>query len=114
LGGGSETVIAVREVHLIGVHGEDLRLRIAALDLQRQKHFLHFAAEATVAAVEEEIAGQLHADGAGAAGDAALHEISESGAEDARKVDSPVLLEVLVLDGEDGVVEDLGALLVSH
>ncbi len=66
LRGRGETVVAVSEVHLVGVHGEDLRLGVAALDLQREEHLLHLAAEAAVAAVEEEIAGELHGDGAGA------------------------------------------------
>ncbi len=48
------------------------------------------------------------------AGDAALDEIAERRAEDAREIDAPVLLEVLVLDGGDGVVENPGALLPGH
>src|ERR1051326_5460196 len=52
-----ESIISVREVHLIGVHGEDLRFGVAALNLQRQQHLLHFAAEAAVATIEEKVSG---------------------------------------------------------
>src|SRR2546427_2304732 len=75
---------------------------------------LHFAAEAAVAAVEEKISRELHGDGAGAASDAALDDISHRSAEQARKIDAPVLFEVLVLDGGDRAVQNFGALLVSH
>src|SRR6267154_294464 len=109
-----ETVVAVREVNLVGVHREDLRLGVAPLDLQRQENFLHFAAEAAVASVQEKIPGKLHGVGAGAAGDASLDEIGKSGAGHAREVDAPVLLEVLVFDGGDRAVEHFGTLLVSH
>ncbi len=113
-GGGRKTVIAVRQIHLIRVHGEDLRLGVPALDLQGQQRFLHLAAKADFAAVEKQIAGQLHGDGAGALNFAALKEFAAGGTRDARKVDAPVLLVVLVFDGGDRVVEHLGALLVRH
>src|ERR1700674_4763358 len=109
-----ESIIAMREVHLVGIHGEDLRFGVAALDLQSQQHLLHFSSEAAVAAVEEKISGKLHGDGAGPAGNAALDDVVEGGAGDARKVDAPVFFKMLVLDGGDGVVKNLGALLVSH
>src|SRR5712672_2235320 len=113
-GGGGEAIISVRQVYLIGVHRKNLRLGIAALDLQCQQHFLHLAAETAVAAIEEKIAGELHADGAGASGDAALGKIAKCGAGDAWEVDAPVFLEVLIFDGGHRVVENLGTLLVGH
>src|SRR5437868_11889229 len=112
--GRGEAVISVRQVYLIGVHRKNLRLGIAALDLQRQQHLLHFAAEAAVASIQEKISGELHADGAGASGDAALGEIAKCGAGDAREIDAPMFLEVLIFDGGHRVVENLGALLVGH
>ncbi len=114
LRGGFESVVAVGEINLVGVHREDLRLGVAALDLKSEKNFLHFAAEGAVAAVEKKIAGELHGDGAGSAGDAMLEDVARGGAGDARKVDAPVIFEVLVFDGGDGVVEDFGDLLVGH
>ena len=83
-----------------------MRLGVAALDLQAEENFLGFASEAAIAAVQEEIAGKLHGDGAGAFGFTALDEVAVGGAGDTGKIDAPVILEVLVLDGGDGVVED--------
>ena len=104
----------MRQVHLVRIHGEDLRLAIATLDLQREERFFRFAAEADVAAVQKQIAGKLHGDGAGAAGAAASGKVAQRRGEDAREVDTPVLLKVLVFNGRDRVVEDFGTLLVSH
>ena len=53
LRGGGKTVIPMRQVNLVGIHREDLRFRIAAFDLQREKNFLHLSAKTAVAAVEE-------------------------------------------------------------
>jgi len=114
LRGGGKPVVAVRQVDLVGVHGEDLRLGVAALDLQREQHLLHLAAEGAVAAVKEEVAGQLHGDGAGAFRFAALQQVTVSGPRDAREIDSPVILKVLVFDAGDGIEEYFGALLVGH
>ena len=114
LRGGGESIVAVGEINLIGIHGEDLRLGVAALDLEREENFLHFAAKGAVAAVEEKIAGELHGDGAGSAGDAMFEDVARGGSSDAREIDAPVIFEVLVLDGGDRVVEDFGDLLVGH
>ena len=102
------------EIDLIRIHGKDLRLGVTALDLQGEKNFLHFAAEAAVAAVEEKISGELHGDGAGPASDAALDQVAEGGAGHAREIDAPVFFEVLVLDGGDGAVQHFGTPLVGH
>src|SRR5260370_38728459 len=99
---GCKTIVTMRQINLIGVHRKDLRFGVAPLDLQGEQNFLHFAAEAAVAAVQEKIVRQLHGDGAGAAGDAALVEISDRGAEDALEVDPPGHFEVLGLDAAYG------------
>ena len=114
LRGRGKSVIAVRQVDLVRVHGENLRLAVAPFDLQRQKGFFRFAAKADVAAVQKEIARELHGDGAGAAGAAATGDVAQGGCEHAREVDAPMLLEMLVFDGRDRVVEDSGTLLVGH
>jgi len=54
---------------------------------------------------EVEIARHLHGDGRGALSLAATHEIDEGGANDALHVDAGVLVEALVLGGEDGLLE---------
>ena len=43
-----------------------------------------------------------------------LEDVAIGGAGDARKVDAPVIFVVLVFDGGDGVVENLGSLLPGH
>ncbi len=104
----------MRQVHLIRIHGEDLRLGVAPLDLQREQHLLHLAAEAAIAAVQKKISGQLHGDGAGAFGAPAFQQIAVGRARDTRKIDAPVIFEVLVFDGGDRAEENFRALLVSH
>ena len=94
----------MREVHLVCVHGEDLRLGVRALDLQRKQHLLHLAAKAAVAAVEKKIARQLHGDRAGAFGTAMLEDIAIGSPGNPRKVDAPVIFKVLVFDRQDRVV----------
>ena|SRR5580704_231626 len=102
------------EVHLVGVHCENLRLRVTTLDLQGKEYLLDFASEAALAAVEKQIAGKLHGDGAGAFGFAALENVAISGARYAGKIYPPVIFEVLILDCSDGVVKNLGRLFPGH
>ena len=90
---GGKTIVAVRQVHLVGIHRKNLRLGVAPLDLQRQQHFLHLAVKGLVAAVEKEVAGELHGDGAGARGDAVLQHVAEGCAGNAREIDAPVIFE---------------------
>ena len=104
----------MRQIHLVRVHGENLRLAVAALDLQRKKRFFRLAAKTDVAAVQKQIARKLHGDGAGAPRTASPRQVAKRRDEHARKVDAPVLFEVLVFDGRDRVVEHLRALLVGH
>ncbi len=114
LRGSREPVIPMCKINLIRVHGENLRLGVAALDLQREQCFFRFPAKADVAAVQKKIPGKLHGDGAGAPGAPAFGQMAQGRREHAREVDAPVLFEVLVLDGCDGVVENFGTLLIGH
>src|SRR2546425_7493102 len=50
---GLEAVVAVRQVDLVAVHGEDLLLGVAPLDLDGQQGFLHLAPEAFVGREKE-------------------------------------------------------------
>ena len=104
----------MRQVHLVRIHGEDLRLAVAPLDLQREKRLLRFPAKADVAAVQKKISGKLHGDGAGTTGSAAPRQVAQRRGKHAREVDAPVLFEVLVLNGGDRVMENFGALFVGH
>ena len=114
LRGGREPIIPMCKINLIRVHGENLRLGVAALDLQRQQCFFRLPAKADVAAVQKKIPRELHGDGAGAPGAPAFGQVAQGRSEHAREVDAPVLFEVLVFDSRDGVVENLGALLIGH
>src|SRR5579872_1003770 len=104
----------MRQIDLVGVHGENLRFRVPPFDLQRQQNLLHFPAEADFAAVKKKVASKLHANGAGALRLATVQNFPPSGSRDARKIDAPMLFKVLILNGGNRVVENLGALLVSH
>ena len=53
----------------------------------------------------------MHGQRAGAFLDAVLGDVAISGFDDAREVDAPVLEEMLIFGGEDGVLQDLGNLL---
>jgi hypothetical protein len=114
LRGGCEAIVAMRQIHLVGVHRKDLRFRVTPLDLQRQQNLLHLAAEADLAAVQEEIARKLHADRAGALRLATMQNLSPRGSRDAWKVDAPMLFKMLIFDRRNRVVENFGTLLVSH
>src|SRR5258708_31081420 len=43
-----------------------------------------------------------------------MNDVADRGAGNARKIDAPMFLKVLVFDGRDGVEENSGALLVRH
>ena len=59
-------------------------------------------------------AGELHRQRAGAFGDAMREKIPPRRARDAREIHAPVLLEMLVLGGENGVLQDRRNLLVGQ
>ena len=109
---GLEAVVAVRQVDLVAVHGEDLLLGVAPLDLDGQQGFLHLAPEAFVGR-EKEHAGELHGECAGALGFAALHDVAPGRLSHPREVNAPVLFEVLVFGYQDGVLQHLRHLVVS-
>ncbi len=62
----------------------------------------------------KKIPRQLHGDGARAPGAPAFGQVAQGGREHAWEVDAPVFFEVLIFNGRDGIVENLGALLIGH
>src|SRR5579863_5707188 len=110
-GSGFKAIHAVAEVDLIAVEGEYLLLGEGALDLDGEVGFLNFARGVAVSG-EEEIARELHGERGSALHAAAAAEVVPDGADDAEDVDAPVRLEVLVFDGDDGLAEDRGELVV--
>src|SRR5208282_3387547 len=105
-----EAVVAGAEVNLIAVHRENLVFGVVALDFDGENRLLHFAVEAAVGAIEEEAAGELHREGAGAFLDLMMADVVPGGLEHAREIDAPMFLEVLILGGEDGFLQSLGNL----
>ncbi len=94
------------QINLIAVHRENLLLRVVPLDLQGQQRFLNFSAHPAVGAVQEKRAGKLHGDGAGAFDDATRDNILPGRAGHAREIHAPVLLEMLILGGENRILQD--------
>lgn len=112
LGGSFKAVHAAAEVDLIGVEGEDLLLGEGALDLDGEVGLLDFAPEIAVV-VEEEIASELHGEGGRALAAGVGADVVDGGAEDAEDIDAPVGLEGLVFDGDDGLAEHGGEVVVA-
>ena len=107
-----EAINAVAEVDLVAVHGEDLFLGEAALDLKGEHDLLHLAPEVAIGG-EEQVAGELHGEGGRTLGAAAGADVAESGAAHAPEIDAEVGLEILVFGRDDGVAQDLGEIFVA-
>src|SRR6185503_14073166 len=97
---------AAAEVDVVQVELEDLVLVVGALDRAGDARLEQLAGERLVLprdALGDEVAGELHGDGARALADVAGAQVGEQGAEDAVRVDAVVLAEALVLDGDEGI-----------
>ena len=112
LRGGLKAVQAVAEVDLVAVEGEDLLFGEGALDLDGEIGLLDFAGGGSLGG-EKEDAGQLHGERGSALGAAVGADVVPGGADDAEDVDAPVGLEVLVFNGDDGLAEDGGEVVVA-
>src|SRR5712692_9423610 len=107
-------VVAVRQIDLIAIHRENLLLGVVALDLESQQRLLNLPAHAAVRAVQEKRTGKLHGERAGAFGHAVGQQVAIGGACYAGEIHAPVLLEVLVFGGQDGVPQYRRNLLVGE
>ena len=107
--GGGDAIGAEAEIDFVEVELEDLVLGIGALDLERQQRFLDLARQRHLVG-EQEVLGDLLGDGGGALRAAAaavvLHE-GDRRARDAGEIEPAMLVEVLVLGGEEGVDHQL-------
>ena len=108
-----EAIDAVSEKNLVGVEGEDLRLGEAALDLDGEHRFLHFALPAAVGR-KKKIAGKLHGQRGRTLNFAAGFDVAVGSADDPPEIDAGVAVEILVLDGDEGVAEHRGKIVVSR
>jgi hypothetical protein len=100
LGGCFDPVRVVPEVHLVHVLLEDLVLRPAAVELDRQARLGHLALEGDLPA-DVEVPDQLLRDRRSALHDLAGPDVGEGGSDDAGDIDPTVLVEAAVLDRQD-------------
>ncbi len=98
-------VVAVAEVDLIAVEGEDLLLGEVLLDLEGEDDLLDLPLGSLLGR-EEEQPRELHGEGGEALAVAAGAEVGEGGSRHAPHVDPDVLPEVRILHGDDRVAQD--------
>ena len=91
------------QVDLVQVQLEDRVLGKVALDLDRDARFLKLTRERLLAAdlLGEDVAGQLHRDGREPLRETERKHVGLDGAEDAPEVDPVVVVEALVLGGDE-------------
>ena len=113
LGGGFDTVGTAAEVDQVGVEGEDFLLVELFLNAQGQEYLVELADKALLGG-EEEIARQLHGDGAATGLDFPGGGEFHGGAHQASDVYPVVVVEAVVLRREDGVDEVPGYILIAN
>ena len=106
LSGLFDSVGAGAEVDAVEVGGDDVVFGIVGLDAEGEGGFEELAVEGEVANLVG-IARELHGEGGGSLGDAAVFQVAEGGAHDAAKVNAVVSEEGAVLAGGEGVDEGL-------
>ena len=112
LRGSLEAIHSMAEVNLVAVEGEYLFLGEAALDLDGQIGLLELAGGGALGG-EEEVARQLHGERGCALSAAVVAQVVPDGPHDAKDVDAPVGLEALVFNGDDGLAQDGGKVVVA-
>ena len=108
---------AVAEVDLVEVQLEDLVLGVLLLDLAGDLGLPELAAERFVAAADvlgADVPRQLHRDGREAFGHPHLDQVAPDRAEHAEPVDAVVLVEALVLGGDERGLDHRGHLGQGH
>jgi hypothetical protein len=110
---GGEAVGALAEEDLVDVELEDLVLGEVGLDLEGEQHFRELARERLLAR-EEEGARDLHGDGRGALAASLRAQVGGGGSHHAHVVDAAVLVEAIVLRGQDRRLHHLRHFLDLH
>ena len=103
---GLDPVRALPEVHRVQVLREDLVLRVALLELERELRFVDLAPEGLLVAYDR-VLDVLLGDGGAALDDAAGRDVREGRSDHGLHVDAAVLVEALVLHGDDRVADVL-------
>ena len=96
-----DAVRAVAEVHVVAVEGEDLALRVALLDLDREDRFLDLPLPRLVER-QEQVPGELLRQRARARA-LAVDDVARRRDHDARNAQAEVAVEPRILRGHDGV-----------
>ena len=100
---GGNAIGAATEINLVQIKLEDLLLGEGALDADGEDNLLQLALHGLVAR-QKEVLGDLLGDGRGTDFVAArTADIGDDGAQDALNVEAAMLIEVLVLGGDEGV-----------
>ena len=116
---GLDAVGAVSEVDLVAIEGEDLFLRVALLDADRDQRFLDLPLPAAIADGEadlggEQVARQLLRDGAAAGRLAARGDVAKQRQHHSRDAEARMLEEARVLRGQDRLAEVLRNVVVMN
>ena len=104
-GRGGDAVIAETEIDFVQIKFENLVLRIGALDPEREKRLPDLALERPLVG-QEKILGDLLGDGRGALDALAALREHEQGAQDAFGIDAGMGVEILVLGGDEGLLDE--------
>jgi hypothetical protein len=105
LRGRGETVGTLSEEDLVDVQLEDLVLAQIVLDLERQQRFVELAGIGLFRR-KEEVLRHLLGNRRCPLPLAAAHQVGVQGAQDALRIDAAVLIEALVLGGQDRLLHD--------
>ena len=100
-----EAVGTLTQVDLVDIDLQDFVLGQARLDLEGQQRLVQLARQRFLAA-EEEIPGHLHGNGGGALTPASRTQVGVSRPDDPLVVHPGMLVEALILGGEDGAFHD--------
>ena len=109
-----KSVVPVGKINLIAIHSKNLLLGVVTFDLKCQERLLNLSAHPAIGAVQKKSPGKLHGNGARALHDAVRDKILPGRAGHAREIHAPMLLEVLILGGQNRVLQDLWILFVSE
>ena len=100
---------ALAQVNLVDIKLQNFVFAQAVFNFVGQQHFIQFAGPGFVSG-QEEIAGDLHGNGAGALCAPARGDVGHQGPCNAHEVDAAVLVEPIVLGRQNGLLHHQGHL----
>src|SRR4051812_45113238 len=109
---GLKSVHALAKKNLVCVHGEDLLLGEAPLDLDREYGLLNLASIVLIGR-QKEVARELHRERRGPLHASTGTEIAISRAHPPPYIHSRVTLEILILDRDHSVAQNLGDIVIA-